>query len=295
MGWAGGIVKMETNIRIWLSAFILTFITSTLYSLLPTPSFAQQTVGAVTTVQKKVHVTHPGRDQVLLVSPGDGVLFLDTYETEAEARAKLLFVDDSLLTLGEKTRLQITENVFDPDQNRRSAVMKLLSGRVRVLVGKVFTGAGSKFEIHTPTAVAASRGTYYIVWMFDQNGAAGTGVGVLEGEVEVRNLDPNVAGSVRLGPNQYTTVSQTAPPASPASMEAAMRSDLLAATEAPDEVKDSIPFRFDQVEPSFILDVKGGTVSFPWPKRKSDLPAVPDILQQPSLNRTPVNVEIKFP
>jgi hypothetical protein len=273
---------MKTMLKKSAFTFILMFIASTPYAS------AQQSIGAVSTVKKQVHVTHPGQDQVLLVKSGDGVIFQDTYETEAEARAKLLFQDDSLLTLGEKTRLQITENVYNPAQDQRSAVMKLLSGRVRVLVGKVFTGAGSKFEIHTPTAVAASRGTYYIVWLFMQDGKLATGIAVLEGTVEAGNIDGTISGTVQLGPNQYTIVTDTAPPTTADSIHPDLLADLLSSTELPDELKDLAPPDLVQTPDdlfslTMFADIEDG------------LPGLPPILQQPSLGTTPVLVEIQFP
>jgi hypothetical protein len=55
--------------------------------------------------------------------------------------------------------------------NVRRAIVKLMQGQVRALVSKVFKANGSKFEIHTPSAVAAARGTYFTVWV--ENGQSG--------------------------------------------------------------------------------------------------------------------------
>src|SRR5207245_1988667 len=49
--------------------------------------------------------------------------------------------------------------------NQRSSVLRMIQGKARALVGKLFAGLGSKFEVHTPTAVAAARGTYFVVWI----------------------------------------------------------------------------------------------------------------------------------
>ena len=201
------------------------------------PVIAQQTVGSVTGVKRAASVTHEGQDEIVLVRVGDSVLFMDTYETKARARAKLLFDDDSLLTLGQKTRLQITENVYNPAQNQRSTTIKVFSGRVRVLVGKIFSGTGSKFEIHTPTAVAAARGTYFIVWMF----GATTGILTLEGLVEVRSPDPAISDVVRLRPNQFTTVAKGGAPVKATAISSGLRAELLASTEVKDEWDESIP------------------------------------------------------
>jgi len=135
-----------------------------------TTTYAQQAeaIGNVAAVQRQVEVMHPGGTTVSLVKLGASVLFKDTYETKSQSKLKLLFRDDSVLSLGENTRLQIAENIFNPDQSQRSTVINMMNGSVRALVGKFFGGPGSKFEIHTPTAAAAARGTYFIVWTVRQ-------------------------------------------------------------------------------------------------------------------------------
>jgi hypothetical protein len=67
--------------------------------------------------------------------------------------------------------LEITEHIYDRAAGTRTAVLKLARGTVRALVGKVF-GGSSKFEIHTDSAMAAARGTYFVVWM-DADGRTG--------------------------------------------------------------------------------------------------------------------------
>jgi hypothetical protein len=282
---------------------LLIFSLSVPVCLLPAALPAQQNIGSVTTVKNKVQVVHPGQGRAVSVRPGDGVLLMDAYETMAAARAKLLLDDDSLLTLGEKTRLEITENVYDPSKDRRSAAMKLLSGRVRVLVGKTFTGTGSKFEIHTPTAVAAARGTYYIVWMFQKDGQTVTGVATLEGLVGVGNIDPGAPGTVVLGPNQYTVVAPGLPPSGAASIPPSLLAELLASTEAKDEPAEFSPPDLVRLNLDLLtgvtldLDLLTGietlrdTAGF----KPSGPPAIPPILQQPPLRgSTRTLVDIQF-
>jgi len=158
---------------------------------LPSAAFGQEAIGSVTTVQKKVWVAHEGSEKSVWVRMADPVLARDTYKTGPQSRVKLLFEDDSIFVLSENAEIQITENIYDPASNRRSTVINLFSGAIRTLVGKPFSGAGSKLEIHTPTATAAARGTYFVVWIDDSSGAPVTGVLSLEGEVDVCALSPS--------------------------------------------------------------------------------------------------------
>ena len=135
------------------------------------PTATDQDIGIFTTVEGKVDVTHPNLQKPIPAKIQDGVLFKDVIETDKESRTKALLNDDSILTVGEHSRVEITEHIYDPNKGIRSVVLNLVKGRVRALVGKAFTGSGSKFEIHTPTAVAAARGTYFVV--FHINGVSG--------------------------------------------------------------------------------------------------------------------------
>jgi hypothetical protein len=123
-------------------------------------------VGVITFVQGAVTLAHSQRPS----APAkfrDDVRFHDIIETQKESRTKALFIDDSVLTVGENSRIEITEFVFNPHDSMRSAIINLVGGKLRALVGKVFAESGSRFEIHTPTAVAAARGTYFVVWLGD--------------------------------------------------------------------------------------------------------------------------------
>lgn len=128
-------------------------------------------IGFYTAVSGQVSVTHPGEAQVLPVRLHDQVLFKDVIQTQDESRTKAFFQDDSMLTVGENSQVEINEYIYNPEQNVRRAIVKLVQGQVRALVSKVFKANGSKFEIHTPSAVAAARGTYFTVWV--ENGQSG--------------------------------------------------------------------------------------------------------------------------
>ena len=124
-------------------------------------------IGFYTAILGKATVMHPGEPQVLPVKLQDEVLFKDVIQTQHESRTRALFQDDSMLTVGENSRIEIDEYIYNPEKNVRLAIVKLMQGQVRALVSKVFKANGSKFEIHTPSAVAAARGTYFTVWVED--------------------------------------------------------------------------------------------------------------------------------
>ena len=155
-------------------------------------------IGLFIEVQGHVRVSHPGVPRPVPLQLYDAVRIKDVIETQRGSQAKALFYDDSLLTVGEHSRVQITEHLFDPARNKRCLVVKLLWGAVRALVGKEFSGSGSKFEIHTPSAVAAARGTYFVVWA-DQRSSGVVNIG------DHGRVDFTAEGlTVGLAPHQFS-------------------------------------------------------------------------------------------
>jgi hypothetical protein len=166
-------------------------------------------VGVFTAVEGQVAVIHPDRQTAIPAKLHDNVLFKDVVETERESRTKALLNDDSMLTVGENSRVEVAEHIYDPHKGRRSVVVNLTKGAMRALVGKVFSGSGSKFEVHTPTASAAARGTYFVV--FHVNGVSGIANIGTHGEVEFSSG----GYSIRVPPGQFSVARPGGGPPSP--------------------------------------------------------------------------------
>src|SRR2546428_4020731 len=129
----------------------------------------QQAIGLYMAIIGKVTVAHVGQPVAVPVKLREDVYFKDVIETQASSRAKALFQDDRILTVGENSRVEVSEYIYDPANNQRSTILRLFQGKARALVGKLFAGRGSRFEIHTPTAVATARGTYFVVWIEEKD------------------------------------------------------------------------------------------------------------------------------
>ncbi len=173
-----------------------------------------------------VTVIHQGEVTPIPVNTRDGVLFRDVITTSAESKTKALFVDDSILTLGENSSVEITEHVFNPNTNTRSTIVTLIEGRLRVLVGKTFLGLGSRFEIHTNTASVAARGTYMVIWIEPEAkgnampasyvaqaipAGGGTGVALLNGTATFATPQ----GTITVPAGHFSFAAPGAPPSMP--------------------------------------------------------------------------------
>ena len=199
-----------------LKPYILTLTAVILLSLVGTGVLAQvavtDAIGQFTAVQGHVTVAHPNAAGAVPVKLDDNVLFHDIIETQRRSRTKALFEDDSLLTVGENSRIEIAEYIYNSKQNLRRSVVTLVQGRLRALVGKTFAAAGSKFEVRTPTAVVAARGTYFVVWVEGEvSGIANIGT---KGRVDFSSGGQ----AVSINPGQFSTAVAGRPPSPPASI-----------------------------------------------------------------------------
>jgi hypothetical protein len=158
-----------------LFSFILVCAIVSPYAPLEYAIAAEKQVGSVRDLKGSASIL---REKQAVDARKSGPVFLtDTVKTSDKSRVKLLFIDDSLLMIGENSKVLISAHL---DGKGRISVFNLADGVVNVIVGK------SGLEIHTPTSVTAARGTSYVVWV-ENNASQKTGVAVAEGRVEIRN------------------------------------------------------------------------------------------------------------
>jgi hypothetical protein len=180
---------------------------------------AEGDVGKVVAIRGAASITRNGAEIKAQVK--GGIQANDTIKTGAGGRAKLLFIDDSVITMAEKSTLVIKEFLFSKGKEGRS-IYNLLDGKMRSVVGK------SKFEVRTPTAVAAARGTVIFFEVGQTSSESYSRIICLEGKVEVKNLNATIRGMTLLTPGTMVVVkSGEAPPppakAPPAELEKARK------------------------------------------------------------------------
>jgi hypothetical protein len=158
----------------------------------------------------------------------------------------MLFIDDSVLTLREKTKVVVKEYAYSKERGGKS-IFNLLDGKMKAVVGK------AQFEVHTPTAVAAARGTVFLIETGLRNGVPFTDVISLEGEVVVTpqvglgaqrggpgardsgkpaGASAGVVGEVVLTPGDFVTVTPGEPLPLPSLAPPSVLGAFLAATES---------------------------------------------------------------
>jgi hypothetical protein len=139
------------------------------------------------------------------------LLEMDNVTTREKSRLKMLFRDDSILTLGALSRLSVSQYLYSPADKRSESVYELLDGKLRAVVGN------ANLSVKTPTAFAAARGTIFVIWYDPVTNT--TTLAVLEGSVLIKNVDGSVGGEQTLSAGQMTKVAGNNPPSLPESFQ----------------------------------------------------------------------------
>jgi len=120
-------------------------------------------IGSITAIEGEVYLGHEGKPALLEAMLSDPIYLGEHIRTEKQSRVQILFEDESVLNLAENTTIHITEHIYSPEENRRSVVIRILMGRVRGVVGRYFTGPGSRYIISTPTdTIAVEHGRFVV-------------------------------------------------------------------------------------------------------------------------------------
>lgn len=141
------------------------FLLFTIHCSLLTGNAEAQVAGKITKVEGRVDILRAGAAAAVPVKMGDAVNVGDILRTKSDGKAEITFIDNTVMTVGPKSRLGIDEYFYKADEQKRSASLKIYRGRTGFQIPRhVYPAEGSKFEMKTRTAVAGVRGTEGIIY-----------------------------------------------------------------------------------------------------------------------------------
>ena len=94
---------------------------------------------------------------------GSKIFYGDTIISEAQSNAQILFLDQTVLTLGEDTELTIDEFIYDPNSHDGSFVSNVKSGTVKFITGQISNKNPDNLEVKIPSGTLGARGTEFVV------------------------------------------------------------------------------------------------------------------------------------
>lgn len=165
---------------IWLSLLLTAALVSS-----ASLAFAQtDDVGLTETVEGTATRVRSGATAPL--ATGDGIRMQDEVQVDSGGRAKILFVDETVLLITGGSSMTIDEMVYQPAEDTYSTGFNLLRGKVRSFISDNYKGPTASLEVTTKTATAGVRGTDFIVSYDEQTGR--TEVLAIAGKVAVTGL-----------------------------------------------------------------------------------------------------------
>lgn len=174
--------KTET-FRFRMNLILHVIVASILFLTLTSFKPAADPIGEIKFMVGTVKITRNGEDisrSVRLKSP---IYRLDQFETKSESRCELLLKNGSIVRLAQNSLFKVTKARKSKEDERNS--FSLFFGKLWVKAQKLFNPT-DEFSVHTPTAVAAVRGTEFQV-SADSNRVK---VLVSEGEVDCGTAEP---------------------------------------------------------------------------------------------------------
>jgi hypothetical protein len=179
---------------------------------LPSTSSAnEKEIGTVASIDGTAEIGRDGTWTVAAV--GAPVHANDLLRTGKPGHMRVVFEDDTVLTLGESSELSVSEHAFEPTKGEARSLIDLVSGTVNAVVSDYYRNPNAAYEVKTKTATAGVRGTEFVVSYAP--GEELTEVFVVDGRVEVTSLVEDVENTVFLNANEVTFVRAGELPAAP--------------------------------------------------------------------------------
>ena len=97
------------------------------------------------------------------LSTGSKIYFGDTIIVKAQSNAQILLLDETALTIGEKSELTIDDFVYDSQSKVGKIVSNIKIGTVRVITGEISKNNPDNLEVNVPTGSIGARGTEFVV------------------------------------------------------------------------------------------------------------------------------------
>jgi hypothetical protein len=139
------------------------FVALLLGLLTASPALAQSPTpaGRVKLAAGSVFVVHEGRR--FPVGVGTPVYEQDSLATGADGRVGLTLRDDTRLSIGPQTTIEISRFVYAQSDSQFSFVLKVVRGVVAYVSGRIAKLSPDAVRLETPSAIIGVRGTRLVI------------------------------------------------------------------------------------------------------------------------------------
>ncbi len=125
------------------------------------PARADEPIGRIKTETGQVFVQRNGANAPLKI--GDHVFRSDTIVTEDGGSVGMTFADNSLMSLGPRSRLRLDQFQFNKTTHQGLFDTALEKGTLAVKSGQIVRQTPGAMHVRTPAALLGVRGTEFVV------------------------------------------------------------------------------------------------------------------------------------
>lgn len=140
---------------------LLAVLAAPLHAAKPPPSVGQVKVAKGLVQIERGTATLPA-------TPGTPILQYDLVRTGADGSVGITFEDNSVLSTGPDSILEISRFAFDTTTHDGAFEARLSRGTLSAISGKIAKQTPEAMKIHTPSAILGVRGTEFYVKVVDE-------------------------------------------------------------------------------------------------------------------------------
>ena len=100
---------------------------------------------------------------------GSQIYFGDSIIVKEKSNAQILLMDETTITVGEKSELTIDEFVYDPKSKVGKIISNIKLGTVKIITGEISKQNPDNLEVKIPSGSIGARGTEFAV-VIEKNG-----------------------------------------------------------------------------------------------------------------------------
>ena len=94
---------------------------------------------------------------------GSKIFYGDTIIVKEKSNAQILLLDETALTVGEKSELTIDDFIYDPETKVGKIISSIKLGTVRIITGEISKQNPDNLNVKVPTGSIGARGTEFAV------------------------------------------------------------------------------------------------------------------------------------
>jgi len=124
-------------------------------------AYAADMVGIVKIVRGSASIVRD--EQTIPAKAGNKLFEKDSIKTGADGSIGVIFSDNSLLSIGSNSDLQINEFLFRPADKKLSIITRIKRGTLTYITGLIAKLRPESVKFQTPTAILGVRGTHFAI------------------------------------------------------------------------------------------------------------------------------------